>query len=563
MNARLLALAAAVAVALAAWFALSNPDVDREASGDVTRDSPTADVLDAPEAEDLAEVDQPQGESRQDQASQGVAPAAVSEAESPPEIEALATGPAAPPGTAVRGRLLDKEGSAIRRAHLRLRVKGQREGLPIRADDAGRFSVAVGVFGDAQLFVRADGVGRSADLSVYLPEGQETDVGDLRVLSAGAIRGHVRFPDGTPLSGVEVSGSAVDSLASPGLRSGSAETGDDGSFEILALAPGPFDFTVSKFEALAILGNKRLQTGDENGELVVNAMILELFCQNEDGESVPMVGLSISNLPDPAEDDDEYGTNTFRFGGPQERYEVILHPWRRYIVEAKDEDNRNYLAYLQGDLTAGKHTLPLRRDPPELGTLRVTFPPGAIPEGATLSLASIERDGLNVSGMSSALPGRDGDSILEARGLVPGSYRVRFQLENADWAALKEDTHTVEISPGGTEVIALEPRIGGRAEFSIVVANVPADGPPKTRAKVQLRWAGEAEWDWAELVSKREGTTTRGGRAWLDGTVARSSVLTPGNYQARVTASGYAPVEIDFAVPAEGATEILVTLRDQ
>ncbi|QDV06087.1 hypothetical protein Poly30_15910 [Planctomycetes bacterium Poly30] len=468
---------------------------------------------------------------------------------------------AVPEGTVVIGRLRGGDGEPVEGGELEMKAQGRAQVKQLRTDPSGRFAVAVGVHGDVTLAASAKGVGRSMDLAVFLPEGQATDVGELRLVGAEVIRGHVRFPNGEPLPGIYLNARAADPLAAPGLRLASAESNADGSFEMTALAPGLFDFEAAGDEGLPILGESSIRAGEERAVLTVDVALLTVSCVNDAGETVPMKGLELSNVLDgePGEDDD-IGSTRRGWSTGKKSFELFVQPQRSYMIQAHDAELRFYFAYLEGDLTAGTHEVALRPDPPTLGAIKVSVPSGSLDGEARISLVQIQRDGQDVQGTLLVGEGEPGAAFLEMRGLVPGTYALTAAVTGSDWIALKDPERTFELSPGASEEFRMETYTGGRVE--LVVEHEGSVRDEKTRAAVQIRRAGDPEWSEARLHSKRGRGNVFGSRIWIDGTVARSVVLEPGSYSLRVDAKGYLASEVDVTIEPRAATPLNLTLLE-
>ena len=471
-----------------------------------------------------------------------------------------------PEGTVLIGRLLDRQGAPVEEANLRLRRSGVDLTIDsdVFADAEGRFVCPLkGVSGDVTLTASASGIGQSADLAIFLPEGRATDVGDLRLEGDGVIRGHLRFPDGSACPGVYLTANAVDSLTAPGLKSSAVTTADDGSFGMTALAQGRFRFDAARDGTLPLVGSDVLQVGVEDAELIVHAALLVATCVNESGEEVPLTAYELSDVVDTdLGRKGPTGSTSSSFSTAQESIELMIPIDESFLLEAYGEDRASYLAYLQhGTLSPGIHAIELRRDPPTLGGLRLTSSPGSLPEGARATIDKIERDGFKVMGTILSGRAEPGALQLEMRGLVPGAYSVVAKIENGDWTAFKEPAHGFDLAAGETEEIHLETWEGGKLELT--VQHQLSSDPPKMSARVQIRRAGEAGWYDAPFLSKRGRSRVRGANVWIDGTLATSNVLQPGSYDLKVEAEGFRTEERRVTVPLRAAVAVDIALRQE
>ncbi|MEM9383179.1 MAG: carboxypeptidase-like regulatory domain-containing protein [Planctomycetota bacterium] len=482
----------------------------------------------------------------------------------PPEATAAdATPPPdVPDGTALVGTIVDASGDPVRTAELELRADGRGPDVRVEADAHGRFAVAIEVHGERTVAARADGLGRSAERTLTVREGVATDLGVLRLLGDGTLTGRAVFPGGKAFPRLELTATAVDAAASPGLRRTSRTTDASGRFSMAALAPGPFRFAAYGEDRVPILGSDSAQSGDEAVELVVDAVLLRVRCADEQGNTVGMRTIQLATAPDGRRGDEGALTNRF-YAGDRDGHEFILATGVPYRLQGTDTDGRTYFALVSEDLPAGIHAVDLMQDVAGLGVFRATLPPQGVDSAAVLAVRRIERDGESVPGMSVWKSGNVAEGCtLEVRGLLPGSYRAQLEVSGDDWFGLETDEHAFRIFAGTTEQIDVTAYMGGAMEFRVGVAGGDSEQQSNLRARVRLRGPASSEWTWADLTSRRSsGATVRGTRVFADRTLARSSVLRPGTYGVEVRAAGFRAVHTEAAVFAGASTEVWIDLE--
>ncbi|MEM8712736.1 MAG: carboxypeptidase-like regulatory domain-containing protein, partial [Planctomycetota bacterium] len=425
---------AATALVFALTLALSGgadksdgSEVSLPASGLAEGTSPAQAPMTRPIGEGASDISRSALEAGRDADTDARQGSASQEAEAP---EPDSSGPEVPDGTSLVGVLVDPAGSAVESATLMLRRPSQERGneLHIECDEGGRFAVAIDVYGDLLITAKAHGVGQSEELAHEISEGSSLDLGEIQLLAVGGLIGRCVFAgSGEPFPGVSVAASAMDRSTSPGLHDGRSTADADGRFELAGLAPGPFQLTVSGENQLPIEGNDVFQSGDEDVEVSLNALLVRAVCVDEAGQTVPLKWIGLSNAPGDTEERaqvarDSSGSASWGFGKPAEEHELILATGRGYVLRARDESWRHFFAFVPPDLRAGIHRVELRENAPGFGALKIELLPSGAGDTIGLVLRELQRGDESANSSVDVTGDMDRAQQLDVKGLWPGEY---------------------------------------------------------------------------------------------------------------------------------------------
>ncbi len=201
-------------VALGAWWLVGSG----ESPPLETAPPVAARALDPAGSPDAAELVGPGDAADRDGA--GAAPASARTVEEPVAPPPAAAAAGAPEGPALRGRVLDADGTPVEGARVLAANRSGLVGLPLDADvmsrfswvrraetttDAdGRFALAGLESGGAALAVRAPGFVPLDRENLALPSDGELDVGELALAPSPVVVGRVVDATGAPVAGAEV-----------------------------------------------------------------------------------------------------------------------------------------------------------------------------------------------------------------------------------------------------------------------------------------------------------------------------------------------------------------------
>lgn len=428
-----------------------------------------------------------------------------------PKSPAAADGSSAPPAvpqpTWVGARLV-REGKPLAGLDLALVPEGGGRRQNVRTDQNGRFRRVLPAAGNWTLRAEADDLSvHQTEWTVRVEDGRPFDLGDLVVRPRVRLSGRALRPDGSPLAGAVVRGTAGDGeLKLPELR-----TGDDGAFAWLDVPPGAVALTASTDteygRAIAAIDDARAEV---HAPLAMRTRAtIRWTLRDDDGR--PVAGAAVGPADsewslDPTATTDELG---------HVELETAVGARLRIACDG-------YVpAVATVDASADERRVAMLR----LRELRGTL--GAAGKGAIvrIGLAAGAADSASAEVLLREHRAAD-DGTFAIPGLVAGRYTVRAFGEGLA-AQLRE------VALPGDELVSLEPVAGRVRQLRVRDER----GMPVPFARVQA-----------------------GGREWLadrDGAVA---VAVPGDEFVEVAVSlpGHLPAT---AQPGEGAEAVVLLPR--
>lgn len=520
----LLAIAALLAVAAAAWLFLSGEgDVAPESPG-VPRSAPSADGAPAAAAGDPAQ------------------PESLQELELPepaPDREPAFEPETGPAGTVLEGAVLTPAGSPLRDAVVtlyRTKARGplgggsaKRVAPPAATDARGRFSFQGLAGGSDYAIVVEHGAYATAEvLGIELAAGERTEIADVLLASGARIHGTVTRPDGRPLAGAKV---AVFELGrDDALRAGSARpvrqalSDDDGVYSFENLRPGLYELRAAAktFESalrpgidlLSGAGELRVDFALREGHFVSGAV------RNTAGEPVagasvearPMAGGGAAGEPVATRSD-----GTFRIEGlPAVQFRLVARaaghsPAQKTLVDPDSED------------------VQLRLSPNSSITGTVRTADGKPVKSFGILVWNLGRNGYVNDPLRDLQRFDSADGSYTVEDVPPGKYKV--QAFANDWAP----TWTKGFAVGRVHVhgVDVEMQLGAALHGTVV----DLDGKPVAGASVRLIDNAYLPTPLAGLLFGKYsvfGTTSTDAEGAF-----RFERLDAGTFQVEVTARGY------------------------
>ena len=460
-------------------------------------------------------------------------------------------------GHAVRGRLVDGEGSPVADADVKLKAAPSASGgdfvrviqmsdtetsFEAASDQEGQFEIVGVPTGRFDLEAHRRGFAKRKFPGIELDESQATlDLGDVELTLGESVQGYVRDTDGQAIEGVEVSvseggGGMMMVMAGPGPGAERDEpdalTDPAGWFTISDLSPDEryelqFNRTgfvrasasaieLPRAEPVEVSMDPASDVGgtvlDPQGEPIVGAQVMLRRTQ-----TIEMGGNVMAMMMMTDTDTDQEG---------------------RFLFEDQEPGTISLSAVASGYQEAKRDNLEVPKGE-DLLDIEIPLPAGAILEGRVLSPdgrpaigASVGRagQGEGPGGMIRQINqvGVDGNGYYRIEGLEAGPLSI--EAVHADYprvvrdAELREGRNTLDLNfAGGQEV-------NGRV--------VDTSGGPVVDASVQLVPAGR-RWGGPQTMSKADGTFTLPG-------------VQDGDYGVQADAEGFASFDGDLTVNVAG-----------
>lgn len=478
---------------------------------------------------------------------------------------------------AVRGRVVDAEGSPVADATVKTRIadSGWRHGDVCSAAD-GRFELhPQGESEVWSLYVAADGVGTAITPPFTAARGAELELGDVVVCGSGSVGGVVVDGSGGSVEGVTVVaiGGTVDPQSSSrshvgspvatradGADTGSARTAADGTFVIGGLAPGSYRLR-TPYETSAERGGERLHAlGDRRAVLVAEVRRARFIVRDEN--DAPVAGARVMLRTGERTHSrwaDERGVATW-FGATGQ--EVVACASAPGCAPAD-----GVIRFGAGEREEYELGLTLRPFTQAPGALAVTVEgdDGAPLEPATVSLRTA------LGGQLEEWHRRGWVRSKRLEPLAPGRYQIEAfaDFEFDEGSVLRTlfvpATTFVDVAPGATTACTIRLRQAGRLRFTVRAPNGFAKG----------RFDGGLEGAVMERVTST-GVDSSFGRVRVDGlgngTFGRRDFsdfevpyiaapqLDPGDHCLRFTAPGYVAIERSFTVRAGEYSDVELAL---
>jgi uncharacterized GH25 family protein len=165
-------------------------------------------------------------------------------------------------GGSISGRVVDAAGKPVSRARITTHDKDWSDDafsqmlgssfpsnvtqVDVRCGDDGRFLLKGMTPEIYQLNVRAPGFTRWIRTDVLVAEGEETNLGDIRLAAGGTIRGVLFDAAGRPLVGGSIQVVCDDGREGIGY---STKSGSDGKFQILNVSPGQYQISAARLNS--------------------------------------------------------------------------------------------------------------------------------------------------------------------------------------------------------------------------------------------------------------------------------------------------------------------------
>ncbi len=372
----------------------------------------------------------------------------------------------------------------------------------------------------------------------------------------GTLRGIVVLGDGTPVEKFRVHAQLItnDSGAPPMKRR--VLTDKRGGFVIDGLPKGDYQFVLPSEMNWDPRQPTKFETDGDAIRLVVDALLVTFRNVLPSGEATTMESLQVSSHWEEGKPRTTCSKRTFP--GSRESVDRVLSSNRKHVVRSEGSEGHFYFGLIESGTPSGHILMDLIHDHPDFGALIVHVNQPELPEGAALSLSSLELNGGTCFTQSLPAVQQQGKIRLEVGGLLPGHYALELNLESGGYVALIQDQPKLSVDAGGVHELHLDTRIGGVLKVQ-VHSSIEMD--ERSQADVEYHKLGEMEWAPLWATTYWDGNSSSSGNsAFVEGPAAVTAPIPSGHYTIRVSLKGHTPQEQNVQVVTSTTQKIEMTL---